>query len=155
MQADRVSATTVVRRHCDGCCGRGHAAPSFRIDERLIGEPDHDGVHAPAVGFRHGDLQARRLPVGPPGVLDRRDTVADRGDDVVEHHGSGDDEHRADLGVECVADRSVGDRLAVQVGPQLVGRPGEPAAAAGCEEHQQRVVGDGRHVTSMQVLTDS
>ena len=60
-------------------------------------------------------------------------------DDVVETDRAGDDEQRADGGIECVTDRRAGDRFASQVGSQLVGRSGEPAAAAGREQHHQRV----------------
>ena len=125
-----MAARAVVRRDRDGGVGGGHGAPCVGRHERLVAEADDDGAGPELAGRLDAAPQRRDLAVGPVVV----DDVDDARVDVARQLTSGDDDHRADTGAECGADRAIDEGLTADRRVELVAGSAETGPTPGRQD---------------------
>ncbi len=136
MQPDRVATSTIVGRDGDRRRRSRDATPGCRLDARLVGEADDDGVGAEVVGSGDCRLERGALPVRPVGVRDDVDRVGVIAQ--VDVGRAGDDQHGSDVGGDGSGDGVLGDRPTAEPCGELVVVGGEAGPGSRRQYHSDR-----------------
>lgn len=128
-----MAALAVVGGDGERGIGGGDCTPRPGGDERLVGEGDDRPLHPQFGGARQSRLERARRATPPLGIDDGRDPGGQVGSKRAVAVGGDDREHRPDPAGGRRVERPAQQAAPVDLGVELVPRPGEATPLAGGE----------------------